>query len=104
MSVIRSSLDTRGAEFARNAQAMRGLVDDLKARLAEVAQGGGKAARERHLARGKLLPRERVAALLDPGTPFLELAPLAAHGMYDDDGARAPASSPASAASPGASA
>ena len=84
MSVIRSSLDTRGAEFARNAEAMRGLVADLKTRLAEVEQGGGRAARERHLGRGKLLPRERVQALLDPGSPFLELSPMAAHEVYDD--------------------
>ena len=63
---------------------MRGLVADLKARLAEVEQGGGRAARERHLGRGKLLPRERVQALLDPGSPFLELSPLAAHEVYDD--------------------
>src|SRR5919202_1788343 len=84
MSVIRSSLDTRGAEFARNAEAMRGLVADLKARLAEVEQGGGRSARERHLGRGKLLPRERVQTLLDPGSPFLELSPMAAHEVYDD--------------------
>src|SRR4051795_13449460 len=84
MSVIRSSLDTRGAEFARNAQAMRGLVADLKARLAEVEQGGRRPAGGRGLGRGKLLPRERVQALLDPGSPFLELSPMAAHEVYDD--------------------
>ena len=65
--------------------AMRALVDDLRARVAEVRQGGGETARERHLARGKLLPRDRVAGLLDPGSPFLELSQLAAYGMYDDE-------------------
>jgi 3-methylcrotonyl-CoA carboxylase beta subunit len=63
---------------------MRGLVDDLNAQLAKVVQGGGDAARAKHTARGKLLPRERVEMLLDPDTPFLEIAPLAAHGLYDD--------------------
>ncbi|MCX4097877.1 carboxyl transferase domain-containing protein [Nocardia sp. alder85J] len=61
------------------------LVDDLRARLAAVALGGPARARERHVARGKLLPRQRVDRLLDPGSPFLELSPLAATGMYDDD-------------------
>jgi 3-methylcrotonyl-CoA carboxylase beta subunit len=63
---------------------MQGLVDDLNARLAAIAQGGGAAARDKHVARGKMLPRERVEGLLDPDTPFLELAPLAALGLYDD--------------------
>ncbi len=58
---------------------------DLDAELARIAQGGGEAARERHIARGKLLPRERIALLLDPGAPFLELSPLAAFGMYGED-------------------
>ncbi|WP_306173701.1 carboxyl transferase domain-containing protein [Limnobacter humi] len=70
--------------FADNEAAMRGLVQQLRDRLAVVAQGGGAQACERHTARGKLLPRERVAGLLDPGSPFLELAPLAAWGMYDN--------------------
>uniref|UniRef100_UPI0030F75271 carboxyl transferase domain-containing protein n=1 Tax=uncultured Acidovorax sp. TaxID=158751 RepID=UPI0030F75271 len=64
---------------------MRTLVDDLRAQLEKVAQGGGEAARAKHTARGKLLPRERVQMLLDPGTPFLELAPLAALNMYNND-------------------
>ena len=63
---------------------MAALVDDLRARIAEVEQGGGETARARHVGRGKLLPRERVRTLLDPGSPFLELSQLAAHGMYDD--------------------
>ena len=61
------------------------LVADLREQLARVAQGGGERARERHTERGKLLPRERVDRLLDPGSPFLELSPLAAHGLYDDE-------------------
>ena len=58
---------------------------DLRERVAEVALGGGEAARQRHLGRGKMLPRERIVGLLDPGTPFLELSQLAAYGMYGDD-------------------
>ncbi len=84
MPVLPTHLNPRSAEFTANAQAMQALVTDLRARLAQVAQGGGEAARAKHTARGKLLPRERVAALLDPGSPFLEIAPLAALGMYDD--------------------
>ena len=61
---------------------MGALVSDLREKVAEVFQGGGSVARERHVARGKLLPRERVAALIDPGSPFLELSQLAAYGLY----------------------
>ncbi|MCP9622746.1 methylcrotonoyl-CoA carboxylase, partial [Nocardia otitidiscaviarum] len=68
-----------------NRSAHLALVEDLRARLAANALGGSEKARERHLARGKLLPRQRVDQLLDPGSPFLELAPLAATGMYDDE-------------------
>ena len=75
-------LNARSAEFQANATAMRALVDDLHAQFAKVEAGGGEAARSKHTARGKLLPRDRVAQLLDPGTPFLEVAPLAAHAMY----------------------
>ena len=64
---------------------MARLVDELRATRARVAAGGPPEARERHTARGKLLPRERVERLLDPGTPFLELSPLAAYGCYDGD-------------------
>jgi 3-methylcrotonyl-CoA carboxylase beta subunit len=85
MSVINSRIDTRSEDYARNRAAMRALVDDLRARVAQVAGGGGERARQRHLARGKLLPRERVAALLDDGSPFLELSQLAAHGVYGDE-------------------
>ena len=64
---------------------MRTLVEDLRAKAAEAEMGGGPTARDRHVSRGKLLPRDRVAQLLDPGTPFLEIGQLAAHGMYDGD-------------------
>jgi 3-methylcrotonyl-CoA carboxylase beta subunit len=84
MPVLETQLNSRSADFQANAAAMRALVDDLRAKLAQAAAGGGEAARAKHTARGKLLPRERVQMLLDPGTPFLELAPLAALGMYPD--------------------
>ena len=85
MSVIASAVDVRSAAFQANAAAMRALIDDLHAVVQKIKQGGDERARERHLARGKLLPRERVRRLLDPGSPFLELSQLAAHGMYDDE-------------------
>ena len=85
MPQIESKLNPRAADFQANAQAMQAIVDDLKAKLAQVALGGGEAARAKHVARGKLLPRERVERLLDPGTPFLEIGALAALGMYDDE-------------------
>src|SRR5687768_9730499 len=85
MPVLESQLNPRSAELQANAQVMRGLVADLEAQVAKAAAGGGEVARARHTARGKLLRRDRVMNLLDPGTPFLELAPLAAHGMYNGD-------------------
>ena len=88
MAIIESSVDRTSAEFKAREAAMHGLVADLRAQLARAAEGGGETARERHVARGKLLPRERIELLLDPGTPFLELSPLAAHGLY---GGEAPA-------------
>jgi len=84
MPVLHTQLNARSADFQLNAAAMRGLVDDLNAQLARVELGGGEAARAKHTARGKLLPRDRVQILLDPGTPFLELSPLAALGLYPD--------------------
>ncbi|HVL31850.1 MAG TPA: carboxyl transferase domain-containing protein [Solirubrobacteraceae bacterium] len=81
--VLRSAADPHGDAFAANDAAHRALVDDLRERLAEARAGGGPRAAERHVARGKLLPRERVDRLLDRGSPFLELSPLAAHGLYD---------------------
>ena len=83
MPVLTSQINPRSEAFRASAAWMRSLVDDLNLQLAQVAEGGGGAARAKHVARGKLLPRERVEMLLDPDTPFLELAPLAAHGMYD---------------------
>jgi 3-methylcrotonyl-CoA carboxylase beta subunit len=90
MTRIVSRIDAGGADFRDNAAQMQSLVDDLRERLAAAAAGGGEEARAKHLARGKLLPRDRIEALLDPGSPFLEIAPLAAGGMYGDD---APAAS-----------
>ncbi|KUF42331.1 methylcrotonoyl-CoA carboxylase [Comamonas kerstersii] len=84
MSVLRSQLNPRSEEFHANSRAMQALVEDLRARCAHIALGGGEAARAKHVARGKLLPRDRVQQLLDPGTPFLEIAPLAALSMYDN--------------------
>jgi 3-methylcrotonyl-CoA carboxylase beta subunit len=84
MPVLQSQLNPRSAEFLAHASAMRAVVADLNAQIERVALGGGDAARAKHTARGKLLPRERVAMLLDPGTPFLELCPLAALGLYPD--------------------
>src|SRR5580704_11443856 len=84
MSVIETQLDTRDPTFAKNHTALAALVADLRTRVAAIEQGGGEEARARHAGRGKLLPRERVRALLDPGAPFLELSQFAAYGMYDD--------------------
>src|SRR2546426_4862316 len=84
MPAIKTKLDPSSEEFRANAGAMAALVTDLRAKVERAAQGGDEAAREKHLARGKLLPRERLRLLLDPGSPFLELSQLAAFGMYDD--------------------
>jgi 3-methylcrotonyl-CoA carboxylase beta subunit len=83
MPVIESQLDLRSDASRENSDYHRSLVAELDERLASAALGGGDRARDRHTARGKLLPRDRVTALLDPGSPFLELSPLAAEGMYD---------------------
>ena len=82
MSVLQTQLNSRSADFLANAAALQSAVDDLRVQLNKSAAGGGDKARAKHVARGKLPPRERVQMLLDPGTPFLELAPLAAHAMY----------------------
>ena len=84
MAIIKSKLKTTGAEFKAAAEAMRAQVGELNVRLAQAREGGGESAKKRHQGRGKLLPRERVAALLDPGAPFLELSPLAAWEMYGE--------------------
>ena len=85
MAVLDTALDTRGAEFRANQDRMNALVAELRQTVDRVRQGGGEAARQRHLARGKLLPRDRVRALIDPASPFLECSQLAAHGMYGGD-------------------
>jgi 3-methylcrotonyl-CoA carboxylase beta subunit len=84
MPVLSTQLSVRSAEFQANAAAMKAITEDLKAKITQAQLGGGDAARAKHTARGKLLPRDRVQNLLDPGTPFLEIAPLAALGMYPD--------------------
>ena len=84
MPVIDSKLNPRSAEFVANGAAMQTLVDDLRAHCEKITFGGGEAARSKHTGRGKLLPRERINQLLDPGTPFLEFSQLAALNMYDD--------------------
>ncbi len=83
MGILASAIDRNTAEFGANAERMRALVQQLQARRAEAALGGPEKSRQRHAARGKLLPRERVMNLIDSGSPFLELSPLAAYGMYD---------------------
>ena len=85
MQALKSGISPQSPEFRANAAAMQALVDDLRSKVAGAAHGGGEQARARHIARGKLLPRERVAQLLDPGAPFLEIGQLAAFGMYDND-------------------
>ncbi len=85
MPPIKSQIDTRADEFKANAEAMAEAVAELRTLGATVREGGGEKARERHVARGKMLPRARIDGLIDPGAPFLELSQLAAHGVYDDD-------------------
>src|SRR5213595_2694769 len=82
---LHSSIDPASSDFTRNAEAMRALVAELRDKLALVAGGGGEVSRTRHTARGKMLARERVDLLIDPGTAFLELSPLAANGLYGGD-------------------
>lgn len=85
MPVLKSTLDTSGEKFSSNRQAMERLLEELREKTATAAKGGSERARTRHTERGKLLPRQRVERLLDPGAPFLEIGALAANGMYDDD-------------------
>ncbi len=84
MTVLQSRLNPRDETFQANSDHMQTQVDDLRERVAALREGGGKKAQERHLERGKLLPRQRLQALLDPGSPFLELSQLAALDVYDD--------------------
>ncbi|GER06606.1 hypothetical protein JCM17843_09160 [Kordiimonadales bacterium JCM 17843] len=85
MTRLKTSIQPGTDAFEANADHMRGLVDDLSTLCEKIAKGGPERARDKHLARGKLLPRDRIATLLDPGSPFLELSQLAAYGMYDAD-------------------
>ncbi len=85
MTRLVSRIDAGGADHRENSAQMQALVADLRTRLTVAATGGGAEARAKHVARGKLLPRDRIEALLDPGSPFLELSPLAAGGMYGGD-------------------
>lgn len=84
MPILQSKIQTNSAEFNANRAHHEGLVRELEAHLGLARQGGGEKAQKKHTARGKLLVRDRIQHLLDPGTPFLELSPLAAHGMYDN--------------------
>jgi len=79
---LHSVTDPTSSDFARNSEAMRALVAELREKLDQVAGGGGEASRKRHTSRGKMLARQRVDLLIDPGTAFLELSPLAALGLY----------------------
>ena len=83
--LLHSTIDPKSQEFARNADVMRGLVAELREKLKQVAGGGGETSRKRHTSRGKMLARQRVDLLVDPGTAFLETSPLAAHGLYGGD-------------------
>src|SRR5260370_24361966 len=85
MQALKTQISAQSSEFRANADTMRALVDELRTIVTDMAEGGGEAARARHTAWGKLLPRDRVSQLLDPGTPFLEIGQLACFGMYDGD-------------------
>ncbi|MBT6828642.1 MAG: methylcrotonoyl-CoA carboxylase, partial [Rhodospirillaceae bacterium] len=85
MARLPSKVDTGSAEFVENAGVMQSLVDGLNSTLGDIHQGGGDKSRARHIERGKLLPRERIQALIDPGTDLLEFSALAAHGLYGGD-------------------
>ncbi|MGH7007613.1 MAG: carboxyl transferase domain-containing protein [Stellaceae bacterium] len=85
MAVLKTALDPRAADFRTNAKAARALVADLDKKLKVIGEGGGKDVRDRHMKRGKLLARERIRRLLDPGAPFLEFSAFAGYGLYGDD-------------------
>jgi len=85
LTVLDSGVDPRSAAFGANQDRMAALVQDLRRVVDRVRLGGGEASRQRHTGRGKLLPRDRVRTLIDPGSPFLELSQLAAHGLYGGD-------------------
>src|SRR5262249_53867010 len=82
---LHSTIDPSSTEFSANAEVMRGLRAELRDKLKEVSGGRGEVSRKRHTSRGKMLARDRVDLLIDPGTAFLELSPLAANGLYGGD-------------------
>ncbi|OQE15730.1 hypothetical protein PENSTE_c027G10228 [Penicillium steckii] len=85
LSVLPTTVDTSSPEYQENSQQMQELLDRMSSLHGKIAKGGSEKAREKHLSRGKMLPRDRVSALIDPGTSFLELSPLAGHEVYDED-------------------
>ena len=85
MNIIKSEINSRSREFMENSEHMQGIVQDLLALIERIKQGGGERYQQRHKARGKLLVRERIDGLIDPGSPFLEFSQLAAHEMYGKD-------------------
>ena len=85
MTILKTSINARSEDFLGNSEAMQSLVFDLQEKVKQTAKGGSDKAREKHVARGKLLPRDRIRNLLDPGTPFLEFSQLAANGLYNDE-------------------
>ena len=85
MTILKTSINARSEDFLGNSEAMQSLVTDLQEKVKQTATGGSDKAREKHVARGKLLPRDRIRNLLDPGTPFLEFSQLAANGLYNDE-------------------
>ena len=84
MAVLRSQINPNDEQFRANQAAMAAQVGDLNRLIGDIKQGGGAEARKKHLDRGKLLPRDRIHRLVDPGSPFLEFSALAAHKVYDD--------------------
>ncbi|MGB5324637.1 MAG: carboxyl transferase domain-containing protein, partial [Pseudomonadales bacterium] len=84
-AILKSKINTQSADFQRNSNAMQALVDDLAQKVSAIKQGGGEQYQQRHKARGKLLVRERVDALIDPGSPFLEISQLAAYEVYQEE-------------------
>ena len=85
MPVLNTTVNTRSEDFRANAAHMQAQLDALYAKAAQISLGGGEKARQKHLERGKLLPRERIHVLLDKGSPFLELSQFAAFGMYNNE-------------------
>lgn len=89
MAILNTQINPRSPEFSANSSAMSEQVNDLRALLAQISEGGGVNAQQRHISRGKLLARDRINTLLDPGSAFLELSQLAAHEVYDENVAAA---------------